>query len=273
VGAEAQLLPAERSEVFATADGVVAEIRAEHGEEVAQGDALVVLHAPDLQRDLQQASGNLATVRQRLAALQTARLDRRARERSDAGLLSLSAQQQEAEQQAADLAAQRDLLVQRAADLTLRSPRAGRVLTRDVQRTLANRPVRRGEALVTIANPQGPWELLAQAEQRHAGRLIAAWRRAEAEGVVVRGLYRLPGDVGPPRAARVAAISEVAAVGSDGLLDPGAPLEIRLVLDEPPADAARPGMHCEVKIDCGERPLAYVWFADLAAVLYRWWQL
>jgi hypothetical protein len=273
VVAPAEFTPSARSEAFATADGVVAEVLATHGQQVTEGEPLLVLHDAALLRELQAVEGMLATAQQRLAAVQAARLERRAQSESESTGLGLSAQQREAEQQIADAQRQRELLAARVAALTVRSPRDGQVLTRDVRRLLLARPVRRGDALLTIADLKGPWELRAETPQAQIGRVLEAWEQAQRGGQPLRGAYRLPGDVGPLRAAEVTELSAVASVGGDGLLDPPAPFEVRLApADGTPADA-RPGMRCDVRIDCGRRSLGYVWFAEVAAVLYRWWQL
>src|SRR5437763_7679626 len=58
--------------------------------------------------------------------------------------------------------------------LTVRRPLAGEVVAWNVQQQLAARPLRRGDALLTVADTAGPWQLELKVPSRRAGRLLAA---------------------------------------------------------------------------------------------------
>ena len=59
VEAPAHLAAAVEREVFATANGAVAEVRVVHGQTVAAGDVLIVLRDPELALKLQEARGEI----------------------------------------------------------------------------------------------------------------------------------------------------------------------------------------------------------------------
>ena len=74
ITARGELEPAGRREVFASVDGLVDEIRVEHGSQVKQGETLVVLRRPQLEFEASRVAGELLTSRSGLAAVQAARL-------------------------------------------------------------------------------------------------------------------------------------------------------------------------------------------------------
>jgi hypothetical protein len=159
------------------------------------------------------------------------------------------------------------LLEERRETLTIHSPLAGQVLTRDVQSLLESRPVERGQVLLSIADTTSGWQLVADAPQRHVGHVLDAERQQSAP---LRASYRLAGDVERSYPGEVIAVSAAAALDADGLQEDEAPVEIRIAaLGDAPA-AARPGMNARVRIHCGRRSLGYVWLHDVGATLYRW---
>ena len=81
VEAPATLRAAVRRDIFATATGAVAEVRVGQGDQVKQGDVLIVLADPELSLKLQQVRGEIDATRERLAAMAVTRTDRTLRER------------------------------------------------------------------------------------------------------------------------------------------------------------------------------------------------
>lgn len=267
VEAPATLVAAVEREVFATASGSVAEVRVDHGQQVAAGETLVVLHDPELLLQIQQVRGEIDANRKRLDALAIARTERTTREQETPDRLPLSAEQRQLEERQASLDRQLTLLNQRREALTLRSPIAGQVLTRDVQQLLRSRPVERGQPLLTIADTAAGWELQAEVPQRQIGHVIEA-KGASSEPLAAS--YRLAGDVQQSFPARLVAVNSAAALDAEGLQDEAPPVEARLEVIGDPPPAARPGMSASVRIHCGRQSLGYVWLHDVGATLYRW---
>jgi multidrug efflux pump subunit AcrA (membrane-fusion protein) len=269
VEAPARLATTIEREVFATVTGAVAEVRVTHGQLVNEGDVLVMLNDPELALKLQEIRGEMDATRKRLEALAVSRTDRTLREVANEDRLPLSAEQRELEERLASLDRQRDLLETRRESLTLRSPCAGQVLTRDVQSLLASRPVERGQALVTIADLSSGWELRADVPQRQISHVLAAEADAN-ERDQMAATFRVAGDVTQSYSGHVVEISAVAPLDAEGLRDEAPPVEVRIAVDGAPPPAARPGMTAIVRIHCGRRSLGYVGFHDVAATLYRW---
>jgi multidrug efflux pump subunit AcrA (membrane-fusion protein) len=245
----------------------VDEIFVEHGQSVTAGQPLAVLNDPDLSLLTQQVLGEIDAVGKQLEAINVARTDRGARENQTPGRLPLSSEDQLLRERLASLERQRELLRLRREALTIRSPISGQVLTRDVQSLLESRPVQRGQALMTVADVDAPWTLVADVPQRKIGRIVDA--REQGAPLTVR--FRLAGDLDETRVGRVAQISEAAVLDAEGLLDQPPPVEVTVHIEEPLPKAARPGMNATVRIHCGKRSLGYVWLYDVGATLYRWW--
>ncbi|WP_428306865.1 efflux RND transporter periplasmic adaptor subunit [Lacipirellula sp.] len=270
VEAPATLAASVEREIFATATGSIVEVRVTHGDRVKQGDLLIVLSDPELALKLQQVRGEIAAAQERLDALAVTRTDRTLRDRETEDRLPLSAEQRQLEERLAGLQMQRQLLEERHAALTLRSPIDGEILTPDVQTLLASRPVERGEALLTVADASTGWFVNAEAAQRDVGEILAAQRAASGDNAEVTASVRLSGDVAQTYPAHLMAVSSAAPLAANGLEDAVPPMQVRLALDgEPPAEA-RPGMAAVVRIDCGRRSIGYVWLHDVWATAYRW---
>lgn len=270
VEAPARLTTTVQRDIFATANGAVAEVRVGQGDRVKQGDVLIVLADPELSLKLQQVRGEIDATRQRLAAMAVTRTDRTLREQGSDDRLPLSAEQRQLEEQLVNLNAQRQLLEARHDALTLRSPIDGQVLTPDVQSLLASRPVERGQSLLTIADAASGWQLAADVPQRDIGAVVDAQRGEHEQPGEVLASYRLSGDVEQTYPAHLLAVNAAAPLETEGLEDETPPVEVRLAIDGEPPAAARPGMAATVRIDCGRRSLGYVWLHDAWATLYRW---
>lgn len=267
VEAPATLAAAIERDVFASATGAVAEVRVTHGQQVKEGEVLTVLDDPELALKLQQVRGEIEATRQRLASLAVSRTGRTLRENEADDRLPLSAEQPQLEERLASLELQRNLLEKRRDDLTIRSPHAGQVLTRDVQTLLESRPVERGQVLLTVADSTSGWELTADVPQRDIGHVLEAQRE---QGKELSVSYRLAGDVERSYPGRILAINASAALDAEGLQGESAPVKVRIALEGDPPPAARPGMTASVRIHCGQQPLGYVWLHDVGATLYRW---
>jgi hypothetical protein len=74
IAAEGRFVPRTRTRVFAPVDAVVERILIAHGAKISAGQPLVELRSPELEIEIEQVSGELATTRKEMAALETARL-------------------------------------------------------------------------------------------------------------------------------------------------------------------------------------------------------
>ena len=268
IEAPATLTPIVERDVFATTDGKIVDVRITHGEQVAAGDILALLHDPQLSFDSQRVQGEIATTRKRLEAIAVARTDRQSREESLQGQLPLAAEAEQLKKQLASLQSQQTILEQRREALTLRSPIAGTLLTLDVQNLLQTRPVQRGQVLFTIADTTAGWRLLAEVPQDRIGQVVAAQQEHGSE-LAVR--FRLSGDTENTYAGHIASISTSAVLDTAGLDQESPAFEVVVAVDDASLLAARPGMSAQARIHCGRRSLGYLWLHDIYETVFSWW--
>jgi len=267
IEAPATLVPIVERDIFATTGGTVTEVRVAHGDQVQAGDVLAVIDDPQLTLDAQRVQGEIETVRKQIEAIAIARTARIVREDTAQQRLPLSADGQQLEEQLASLRRQRKILAARREALTLRSPIVGAVLTLDVQNLLHSRPVERGQVLFTVADTSAGWRLLADVSQRRIGHVLA--EKGKTEGPLpVR--FRLAGDDREIYSGHLESVTAVAVLDTESLEGDAPAIQIKIAIDELALPAARPGMTAQVRFDCGQRPIGYVWFHDVWETVYSW---
>lgn len=257
--ARGALQPAQQ-QIFAPVDGEVEEVFVEHGQAVVAGQPLVRLRNDDLSAELVAHRGRLAAVREQMDSYRRLRSEA---ERTSADQTEVVAKLQSLENEEQYLTRVLALREQDLDRLVVRAPGAGEVVTWGLRARLLRRPVSRGQLLLAVGNPQGPWRLELEMAEGRVGKLEAAWRRSP-EGLPVE--YVLATDPGRSHAARLADIERLAQT------DPleGSVVRLRATLDEQDLPAhPRPGAGATAKIRCGWRPLGYVWLHEIVAFLQR----
>jgi hypothetical protein len=139
--------------------------------------------------------------------------------------------------------------------LEVRSPTDGQVLTWDIERLLAARPVQRGDRLLTVADLAGPWELELRIDDDQAGHVLAA---GSLQPEPLRVSFHVATEPGVRYAGRLRAIGTATEVD-----DAGRPtVWATVALDDAPAQP-QPGATVVAKIHCGRRAIGYVWLRPL----------
>jgi multidrug efflux pump subunit AcrA (membrane-fusion protein) len=258
IEARGELLPKQRVDVFAGTDGVVNELKVGHAEQVEKGQLLAVLRRPQLDFEFARVAGELQTARKKLAAVQASRLSANAPsgdtlERAN----QLTADEEELKELLRSLQEQQEVLQLQRADLQIRSPLQGEVLTWNVQQLLEARPVQRGQVLMSVADLKGPWELEMRIPDDQIGYVLESQRELGQKLEVRFVLATDPGVTYAGHIARVASLTEVAAD------DQGPSVLVSVDIDREKMPQLRPGASVIAKIQCGRRSLGYVWLHDL----------
>ncbi|MBW3599273.1 MAG: hemolysin D, partial [Planctomycetes bacterium] len=177
LAARGALRPVHERRVFAGVEGVVIKVLAEHEQQVAAGEELIRLRNTDLEVEIASLLGQRTTTREQILSLERTLLDNprlspEERERLSGRLLEL-------QESAAALERQIGLTRQKETELTIRSPLAGQVVTWRAQDRLGRRPVERGQMLLTVVDPAGPWELELRLPERRVGHLLRARQQSD----------------------------------------------------------------------------------------------
>jgi multidrug efflux pump subunit AcrA (membrane-fusion protein) len=258
IEARGVLQPRNRRDVFAPDDGIVDRLNVDYATAVTAGQPLLVLRNPQLDLDLKRVWGELQAARKRLSAVESARVEGAAAPAATpVAARRLSGEDAELQELVASLDRQYHLLQEHLAELSVASPIAGQVLTWDVPQLLLGRPVHRGQVLLTVADPEGPWLLELDVPDRDAGHVIEARQSPRHDPLKVT--YLVATD---PGTAHRAVVDKVAT--SIERTRSGEPaLRALVAVDRPGLPTSRPGATIIAKIHCGSRSLAYVWLHDL----------
>jgi hypothetical protein len=158
----------------------------------------------------------------------------------------------------AGLRRQEQLLSQERALLEVRSPLDGQVLTWDVARSFAARPVERGQSLLSVGDVKGSWSLELCVPDEQIGYVLTAAEQSHPDGEPLRVSFLLVGELGVTYHGHIDRIARRGHVDEKS----GKPV-VRVVvwLDEPIKNP-RPGAGVVARIHCGRRSLGFVWLHD-----------
>ncbi len=140
------------------------------------------------------------------------------------------------------------------------SPIKGQVVTWQVRDRLRHRPVRQGQALMTVVDPAGDWELEIQMPQRRIGHIT---RAAAASDKPLPVTFMLATHPGREFTGHVKEVGQVA----DATDGQGPTVLVRVSIDKVELPELRPGATVSARVDCGRRSLGYVWLHDVFEVV------
>ncbi len=269
LNASGTLEPAVKRQIFATNDGRISEVLVRHREPVSKGQVLARIRSSELEEQLALSEGNLEGVRAQITTTSRS-LENPNRGVTEGDRIRMQGELNKLLQHERSLRAQLQLIREQIKDLEVRSPIDGEVVSWKVRDRLINRPVGKGEVLMTVVEPQSDWELeLLMAENR-----MGAINDARSElGEDLDVEYRTATDPGTSLQGKVKEIARAAEVhGEDGnTVMITVAIDKNDLLTEP-----RPGATVTAKVNCGRASIGYVWFHDLIAfiqskILFRLW--
>jgi hypothetical protein len=259
ITADGQLQPLERREIFAPSDAVVDGVLVEHGDEVAAGQPLLRLRSAPLDFESARLRGEIQTAEKRLAAIRSARFEPDKDQSAPAHRrLELTAEEEELKASLSSLQRQEQLLVEERALLDVRSPLDGRVLTWDVARSLAARPVERGQPLLSVGNVGGLWSVELCVPDEQIGYVLDSAEQVRGDGLSMPVSFLL---VAEPGVEYSGFIERIARRGHVDEKSGKAVVQVVVRLDDP-IENPRPGASVVGKIHCGRHSLGFVWLHD-----------
>lgn len=261
------LVPEVRRDVFAPLAGVVDAVEVRHGEDVAAGKTLLTLRSQPLDYEITRVQGELQTTEQQIADVTSLRTDPSRPQDRPSSDAELAAREEELKSVRENLRKQRALLEEQRGEQTVRAPIGGRVLTWDVSQLLEERPVERGQRLLTVGEVAGRWIVELRVPDRDLGHLRAAFE-ANRKGEGLAATFSVTTDLDHQIPARVLSIADV--VEDDPVEGPS--VLVRLGFARETLPELVPGATAVGRVDCGQRVVGYVWFRRLIDAVRTWWQ-
>jgi hypothetical protein len=159
-----------------------------------------------------------------------------------------------------------DLRLYQQTFLQVRSPAAGRVINWQARQNLLRRPVRQGQHLMTIVDPNTEWQLELRLPERRIAHLLRAMRDRDDALRVTFGLISHPGQEFEGKLLYVDHQLDVHA-------DDGNTALVRVGFDNLaiPKELLRAGTRVTAKVHCGTRPIGYVYFHELIETVQSKW--
>lgn len=247
-----KLQPSIRRDVFAQIDGVVVDVPVRHEQMVKPNEILARLTNNELEIQIENLIGRKRATLERMGSLQRSQLTNRRledRNRLDGELLELR-------QVAESIDSELELLLQKQEKLIVRSDMQGQVVTWNVHDVLLRRPVDKGQVLMTVVDPSGPWELELQMPERRMGHVSRAAHEF-SEGLAVK--FLLASHPGQEFAGHVVEVHRTAEVHGDE----GNAVVLRVAINKEELPELRSDTTVTARVHCGRRGIGYVWFHEV----------
>ncbi len=249
------LVPRERQNIFAELEGIISKVHVRHGDKVVEGQPVIQLTNEDLEFQIEQVSGEIEGLSQRLDATQASRITARASQENndDSNVRGIVTQLE-------GLQRQLETLLQKSGRLDVFCPIDGQIITWDVKDRLLNRPVQPGELLVEVAAIDGDRELLVKIPAQNVGHVL----QAKQDLGELKVTYAVASDPGVWLHGEVQDIE-----GSTRLqADQSQTVTLRVKISQ--NDQMLPANTGVVaKVFCGKRSLGYVWARGAIEFVYE----
>jgi multidrug efflux pump subunit AcrA (membrane-fusion protein) len=152
------LEPVRKQHVFARTDGEIKSLLIEEDAEVVEGQKLLQIDSRQLEKEVIKVEGEIAEVQQQLRNYALTEVDgdvddvleEEARRASEVERLKIRLN---------GFTERLAFFEERQEKLEIVAPLAGMVVTPDLRRRLVDRPINRGDLLMTIAQTQGEWQI------------------------------------------------------------------------------------------------------------------
>jgi len=135
------------------------------------------------------------------------------------------------------------------------APQRGQVVTWKVRDLLLQRPVVRGQGLLTLANPDGPWELELYLPERR----LTHMQKARAGQKLLEATFVLSSHPGQTFRGQVVEVEQAAEVRGDE----GNTVLVRVAVDKGQLPPLHDQTTVTAKLNCGRTSIGYAWFCDL----------
>ena len=259
IRARGVLVPSYSRQVFASAKGSIQQVLVQEGDIVQLDQDVAVLESIELQEKIKKTEGELDEFRQQLDVLKIAEMSDARPANSDelqkleVRQVQLAAEIKRAQIRIATLQETLASLQKQQTSLTVKSPLAGEVTSRKIETALLDRPVDRGDPLLTIADLNAEWEIQLEVSESKIGYVIEALNKAQEGSSDVQVQIKLSSD---PTLNLYGTVREVDFItrAADATDSADATIRVTVDIDEKEFDnLLRIGTGVDGKITCGER--------------------
>ncbi|MEM6468538.1 MAG: efflux RND transporter periplasmic adaptor subunit [Planctomycetota bacterium] len=256
------LMPVSQQRYFAPMDAKVSEVFVRDGQSVDRGAVMIRLKSESLLALIVSTEVQIEESQKLIEAL-SAQLVIEQSSGADQRSIELQAEIAKAE---VDLAGGEETLAvlrEQEDALLIRASHPGVVNGFRLEERLLKRPVDRGDKLLEVVDPLGPWRLELEIDEYRAGPVVQQKTRSE-EPLAVK--YVLATQVGEDRWATLESVAAQVEKSLDGQR-----LVVHALADAPLENLQQEYVGAEVfaKIYSGEKPLGYVIFGDVLDFLRR----
>ena len=267
LSANGRLVPETQFEVFAQTDGTMEEVFvSDTGDTVVQQQQILGrMKNSDIELAISGIRGQIAEAESRIGANAQRRASGKLETNEKTELETLI---QSDKQEIISLERELQIRQEEQELLTLTSPSAGRVVNWNVKQNLTNRPVTRGQNLMTIVPPEAVWELELQMPERRLAHLFRAIKDSDEDLKVTFALVSNPGT---EYTGKLISVDRKLDVYSD---DGNAAL-VRVAFEnaEIAEELLRTETRVTAKVHCGDRSIGYVIFHELIETVQSKWML
>lgn len=254
---DGKLQPVRRREVFAVVEGMIGDILVNHGDKVKKGQTLMLMESTDLDVQIEDVTGKLLQAQEGYwNAHRRWRKSGRGGQENDDDPEKARSEVVQYEQQIKNYTTQLDLLKQKKEKLKIISPIDGIITTWDFEKELLSRPVKPGDALLTVADETGDWELELDTPEDRMGSIAEA-QKADPNLHVTYRLATEPGGV--KYQGEVIDVHRSAEVKGEE----GNTVKIRVKIDKHQhEDLLLPGAGVKARLYCGSSSIGWWLFHD-----------
>lgn len=254
--AKGLIQPVGRHEVYTQREGVINEIPLPDQQNVfvEQGQTLIKMINKDFESELEVLNGRLTQSYE----VHKEASQRRSLAKDQTEELKIIAEINEAANTYNTLQQQLKILQEKRSQLLIAAPMTGQVINWNVRQSLRGRPVLAGERLMTIVDPEGPWEVELFLPERGASHVLEFEQKSDEPLQVEFVLASHPGQTLTGVITQIDRRAE--------LHEPhGNSLKILVAFDhqELAEQLRRPGTRVTAKILCGQKPLGFVLFREV----------
>lgn len=265
LAAKGALIPEVQRAVYAQSAGIMEQLNvSDTGDTVVeQGQVLAVMSNNDLAVAIENLRNSIVEAETRQAINESLRGQD---DLSPYQRQSIEIEIEQAAQQKTGLLKELQLRQIEQSHLEVRAPTSGVVVNWQARQSLINRPVERGQSLMTIVDPDSRWTLELELPERRLGHLLKALNDRGPDQETLDVTFALASIPGRAFQGKLSLIDHQLDVHSDQ----GNTCLVRVSFDNQGIDQEllRTGTRVNATINCGTRPIGYAMLHEVIETIH-----